>query len=156
MNENDKKTKKPKDPKDPKEVKKKKQIEKKEEKPKQSKEKKEKIKKKSECTIYFDFYKNEVNKNMKLNDKTLLNHSEKKKNNKTSKKISKKQSKKQSKKTKNMIGGDLGNAIADVFIKLGGVGSAMTKEFNDIININEDIDNPPKPAVSNPSVVQTK
>lgn len=149
MNENDKKTKKSKDPK---EVKKKKQIEKKEEKPKQSKEKKEKIKKKSECTIYFDFYKNEVNKNMKLNDKTLLNHSEKKKNNKTSKKISKKQSKK----TKNMIGGDLGNAIADVFIKLGGVGSAMTKEFNDIININEDIDNPPKPAVSNPSVVQTK
>jgi len=39
---------------------------------------------------------------------------------------------------------------------MGNVGSAMTKEFSDLININEDINNPPKPTVANPSVVQTK
>lgn len=80
--------------------------------------------------------------------KTPKTHSKKKNIKKTSsKKISKK---------KKIIGGDLGGAIVDVFNKLGKVGESIIYEQKALININKDIDNPPKPTVSGPDVVKTK
>jgi len=70
--------------------------------------------------------------------------------------VSKDFSKKQIKKIK--IGGkgdNLGSAIKGVFQALHDVGSSMLNEFNDIKNINNEIENPPAPSPSNPGVVQT-
>ena len=72
----------------------------------------------------------------------------------STKKIDKSEPKKVLK--KKMIGGELFDAIGNVFVKLGGVADAIIYEQKELMNINKDIDNPPSPAVSNPGVVKTK